>query len=177
MNSPNGSDRLGESLVRPDSRSGEQYTVRHTHSAGGVAYRRRSEDARAVVEVALIATDRGGRRWQLPKGRLHPAEKPLAAALREVEEETGLQTELHAFLKTVHYQYMDTYARSVPERVFKKVDFYLLRVVAGRLSRDSVEVQHVQWAIAEDAYDLLAFEGERECIRLAMEELNGNTDR
>lgn len=150
------------------------YTVRHSHSAGGVAYRKRTVDAFNVFEVALIASDREGRRWQLPKGRLYPTEKPLAAALREVEEETGLETEFETFLKTVRYEYMDTYARTVPERVYKEVDFYLLRVVGGVLSDASIEVQKVEWATTEDALDRLVYEGERDCIKLAWKHLNGH---
>ena len=150
------------------------YTVRHIHSAGGVAYRLQQTDAHGFVEVALIATDKECRRWQLPKGRLYPTEIPLTAALREVEEETGLETEFESFLKTVHYRYLDTYARTVPERVFKKVDFFLLRVVGGNLSDASVEVQKVEWASASDALARLAYDGERDCLKLAMEHLNGH---
>lgn len=157
-----------------DSYDQEPYTVRSSHSAGGVAYRQGTSAGRSIVEIALIASDSEGRRWQLPKGRLYPTEESLTAALREVEEETGLQTEFRSFLKTVYYQYLDTYARIVPERVFKKVDFYLLRVVGGQLSDASVEVQKVEWASSEDALSRLVFEGERDCIRLAMEHLNGN---
>ena len=98
----------------------DEYTVRYTHSAGGVAYRLQKTPARLSIQVALIATDRECRRWQLPKGRLYPSEEPLTAALREVEEETGLETRYESFLKTVRYEYLDTYARTVPERVYKK---------------------------------------------------------
>ncbi len=150
----------------------DDYTVRHIHSAGGVAYRLHQASARSSVQVALIATDRECRRWQLPKGRLYPSEEPLRAARREVEEETGLETMFESFLKTVRYEYLDTYARTVPERVYKKVDFYLLRVVGGSLSDDSVEVQKVEWASANDALRRLAYDGERDCIRLAMDYLN-----
>ena len=150
------------------------YTVRHIHSAGGVAFRVQQAEALSAIQVALIATDKECRRWQLPKGRLYPTEKPLNAALREVEEETGLETEYKSFLKTVHYQYLDTYARTVPEKVFKKVDFYLLRVVGGRLSDASVEVQKVEWASADEALTRLAYDGERDCLKLAMELLNGH---
>ena len=127
-----------------------------------------------MVEVALIATDREARRWQLPKGRLYLMEEPLAAALREVEEETGLETEYETFLKTVHYEYLDTYARSVPERVYKKVDFYLLRVVGGRLSDASIEVEKGGLGHTEDAFKRLAYAGEQECIELRLEHLNGH---
>jgi 8-oxo-dGTP diphosphatase len=150
------------------------HTVRHIHSAGGVAYRVQQAEALSSIQVALIATDKECLRWQLPKGRLYPTEKPLTAALREVEEETGLETEYKSFLKTVHYQYLDTYARTVPEKVIKKVDFYLLRVVGGRLSDASVEVQKVEWASADEALTRLAYDGERDCLKLAMELLNGH---
>lgn len=149
------------------------YTVRHIHSAGGVAYRLHQASACRLVQVALIATDKECRRWQLPKGRLYPSEEPLTAALREVEEETGLETEFESFLKTVRYDYLDTYARAVPERVYKKVDFYLLRVVGGILSDASVEVRKVEWASPDDALVRLAYDGERDCIKLALEYLNG----
>lgn len=150
------------------------YTVRHTHSAGGVAYRLLQDSARTSIQIALIATDKECRRWQLPKGRLYPSEEPLTAALREVEEETGLETRFESFLKTVRYDYLDTYARAVPERVYKKVDFFLLRAVGGTLSDDSVEVQKVEWASADDALERLAYDGERDCIQLAVEYLNGH---
>ena len=152
----------------------DEYTVRHIHSAGGVAYRLQQDSARESIQIALIATDRECRRWQLPKGRLYPTEQPLSAAVREVEEETGLETRFESFLKTVRYEYLDTYARSVPERVYKKVDFFLLRVVGGNLSDDSVEVQKVEWASTDDALCRLAYDGEKDCIKLALEYLNGH---
>lgn len=170
----------GESREQPAFSGGverehsDEYTVRHTHSAGGVAYRLHRDSARNSIQVALIATDRDCRRWQLPKGRLYPSELPLSAALREVEEETGLETTFESFLKTVRYDYLDTYARTVPERVYKKVDFFLLRVVGGSLSDDSVEVQKVEWASTDDALGRLAYDGEKDCVKLALEYLNGH---
>ncbi|MXY93395.1 MAG: NUDIX domain-containing protein [Caldilineaceae bacterium SB0670_bin_27] len=161
-------DQRGNGTEQPDG-----YTVRHIHSAGGVAFRLRDVSASRVVQVALIATDKECRRWQLPKGRLYPSEEPLTAALREVEEETGLETEFESFLKTVRYEYLDTYARAVPERVYKKVDFYLLRVVGGILSDASVEVRKVEWASPDDALGRLTYDGERDCVKLALEYLNG----
>ncbi|MFZ1752869.1 MAG: NUDIX domain-containing protein, partial [Caldilineaceae bacterium] len=120
------------------------------------------------VEVALIATA-GGNRWQLPKGRLEPGEGAVEAAIREVEEETGLRTVVEIFLRTVEYSYTDTYRREVPETVHKRVDFYLLRVVGGELSDLSFEVDGVIWTTPEDALNRLTFAGERACVRQALE--------
>ena len=92
-------------------------------SAGGVAFRVGTEGH----EAALIAT-RGGTRWQLPKGTCEPGETLEQTAIREVEEEVGLRTQVVTFLHPIEYWYWDTYQRSVPELVHKRVDFFLLRV-------------------------------------------------
>ena len=145
-------------------------TVRRSYSAGGVAYRlvEIGDGGAGGVQVALIATARGSR-WQLPKGRLEPGEEAVQAAIREVEEETGLQTVVEMFLHSVEYSYTDTYQRAIPEIVHKRVDFYLLRVVGGELSDLSFEVDGVIWTTPEDALNRLTFAGERECVRQALE--------
>lgn len=146
-------------------------TVRRSHSAGGVAYRLVASNGAGKgrdVQIALIATGQG-RRWQLPKGRLEPGEKPVDAAIREVKEETGLVTTHEAFLKTIEYRYVDTYSKRVPELVIKRVDFYLLRVVGGELNAHSIEVDDVAWHTPSEAIAQLTFESEQECVALAQE--------
>ena len=69
------------------------------------------EKARAPVQAAggIVVRDAGGpliavvrlrkdNAWVLPKGKLKPGEKALAAAKREVVEETGHEVEVHEFL-------------------------------------------------------------------------------
>ncbi len=41
--------------------------------------------------------------WSFPKGKLDPREKPIVAAAREVEEETGLRVSVGARLRDDHY--------------------------------------------------------------------------
>ena len=69
------------------------YETKEQVSAGGVVYRRSGGRA----EVALISVGEPAR-WQLPKGLVGRGETPLEAALREVEEETGLACEVVAEL-------------------------------------------------------------------------------
>jgi 8-oxo-dGTP diphosphatase len=45
-------------------------------------------------QVLLVHQNYGRRRWSLPGGIIEPSESPHAAAVREVEEETGLRVEL-----------------------------------------------------------------------------------
>jgi 8-oxo-dGTP pyrophosphatase MutT (NUDIX family) len=138
---------------------------REDYSAGGVAYRRDDDHA---YEIAVIATQ-GGTRWQLPKGTREAGETSEETALREVEEEVGLRTVCEAWLNTVRYWYWDTFRKTKPELVHKHVEFYLLRVVGGELSDDSIEVDATAWLSPEEALELLAFPGEKETVRLAME--------
>jgi 8-oxo-(d)GTP phosphatase len=147
-----------------------QRTTRRSYSAGGVAFRTIPTQGgeAGLIQVALIATS-GGRRWQLPKGRLEADEEPVVAAIREVEEETGLVAVYEAFLKTIEYHYLDTYSRYIPELVIKRVDFFLLRVVGGELNDQSFEVDDVAWYTPTEALALLTFPSEQECIQLAQE--------
>jgi diadenosine hexaphosphate hydrolase (ATP-forming) len=62
--------------------------------AGGVVFSPKGE-------VLLIRDGNGY--WVLPKGHLDPGETPQQAALREVEEETGVKAQIRASLKPTHY--------------------------------------------------------------------------
>ena len=56
-------------------------------AAGGVVWR--ASAVTRSVEVLVIHRPRR-RDWSLPKGKLEPRESHLAAAVREVAEETGM---------------------------------------------------------------------------------------
>ncbi len=134
-------------------------------SAGGVVYRRRGEG----FEVALISVGEQGR-WQLPKGLVGRGETPVEAALREVEEETGLACEVVAELERVEYWYFSKGgARRV--RFHKFVHFYLMRFVSGDVSGHDDEVNEARWVASEDAEGMLAFKGEKKTLREARERL------
>ncbi|MEM7127097.1 MAG: NUDIX domain-containing protein [Chloroflexota bacterium] len=152
------------------------------YSSGGVAYRldvqgsQESDDRRLLTSIesqtriALIATH-GGKRWQLPKGTVEDGETSLEAAIREVEEESGLQTEFNGFIETVEYWYWDTFNRVIPMLVRKRVDFYLLRVIGGELSDLSIEVDAVAWFTPEQALNRMTFKAERAIVRTGLAQL------
>lgn len=141
---------------------------RHDYSAGGVAYRILEQDQANQVQVALIATRRHSR-WQLPKGTVEAGESPEQTAVREVAEEAGLETHCQIFLKTIEFGYTDSYRKNPAIAVHKRVDFYLLKVVGGKLSDSSFEVDGVGWFTPEDALNALTFQNERDVLQLAME--------
>lgn len=154
------------------------HSQRQDRSAGGIAFRLMKADLSVPVasvsleqiRLALIATH-GCTRWQLPKGTCELGESALQTAIREVHEETGLDTREEAFLKAVEYWYWDTYNREIPQLVRKQVDFYLLTMTGGELSDASHEVDAVGWFTPTQALERLTFETEKEVLNLALARL------
>ena len=109
--------------------------------------------------------------WALPKGIIGDGEAPEATALREVEEETGVEGKLVGKLGDIRYVY--TWAG---ERIFKVVSFYLLRYSRGRLGdlppATAHEVAEARWLPLDEAPRLLAYKGEREMAERAIEALD-----
>jgi 8-oxo-dGTP pyrophosphatase MutT (NUDIX family) len=141
--------------------------VRREFSAGGVLVRR----LRGEYVVAAIRP--GGRPpglWALPKGNIGPDEDAAAAAVREVAEETGAWGKLERKLGDVRYVYTWD-----GERIFKIVSFYLLHYTGGRLGdvppQFAHEVAEARWLPLVEAPRLLAYKGEREMARKALESL------
>ena len=105
----------------------------------------------------------------LPKGLVDPGEKPQAAALREVREETGIVAEPVTKLSDNKYVYVRTWGDG--KRVFKIVSFYLMRYVSGEIddltSDMRIEVRQALWVPLADARKQLAYSNERKVLRQA----------
>jgi 8-oxo-dGDP phosphatase len=73
-------------VIRPDGQSGDWYVVEVPTNAGVVAV----DEAGAVVLVGEWAYPVDAYSWSIPSGGAEPDEEPLAAAQRELREETGI---------------------------------------------------------------------------------------
>jgi 8-oxo-dGTP pyrophosphatase MutT (NUDIX family) len=133
-------------------------------SAGGVVYRR-SPDG---IEVALAArrTRRGDLAWGLPKGLVEPDETPEEAALREVREESGLESQLEDSLGEIRYFYVWE-----GTRVRKLVRFFLMRATGGDVSLHDDEMEDVRWFPLANAVRRATYRGEREVLERAAKRL------
>jgi 8-oxo-dGTP pyrophosphatase MutT (NUDIX family) len=138
--------------------------VRREFSAGGVLVRRlRGRWFLAAIRPA----GKPEGLWALPKGIIGRGERADETAVREVQEETGVDGTLVEKLGDIRYVY--TWAG---ERVFKVVSFYLLRYRRGRLGDlqpgFAHEVADVRWLPLDEAPQLLAYKGERDIAERAM---------
>lgn len=127
-------------------------------SAGGVAVRR----MRGRPFIAAVRL-KGGKVLALPKGHPERGESSEAAAVREVREEAGIETELVERLGNVRY----FYSRE-GTRVLKVVSFFLLDYRSGSVSDHDAEVDSAEWVALEDAPELLSYSGERRMAEAAI---------
>jgi 8-oxo-dGTP pyrophosphatase MutT (NUDIX family) len=132
-------------------------------SAGGVAFRH----AAGRVEVAIVAVN-PSRRWQLPKGIVDEGESAEEAALREVREEAGIETEMIAPVETIEYWYVGEQRGAGRVRFHKFVHFYLLEYRAGSVEDHDHEIAEARWVSPAEAIEMLAFKSERAVVEKAL---------
>jgi 8-oxo-dGTP diphosphatase len=124
-------------------------------AAGGVVLRR-DHDRR--VRIAVIHRPKY-MDWSLPKGKLEEGEGWLEAALREVEEETGLRCEASVELPSTSY--LDRKARR------KLVRYWLMEPVSGDFEPHG-EVDELRWVTPDEANRLLTYEHDKEIVHEAL---------
>lgn len=155
--------------ARPASRRGRNQARKSAGrtlfevSAGGVIYQRTSDG----IAVCLIAT-KGGRRWQLPKGKREQGETLEQTAAREVAEETGLTGRVGPRLEKIELWFTWNEG-GVAVRHHKVVYFFLLEYERGDTADHDDEVEDARWFGAEEALTTLTFSNERRVLARALE--------
>lgn len=151
----------------------EHYTIPtpngdEEHSAGGVVYR----PTAGGWDVLLIERQRYND-WSLPKGHLEPGETPEAAALREIEEETGIQGQIIGLLGTLRYPITGRSGRPTT----KVVTHFLVAAQNPTVTPTPQpgEVDAVRWVPFQEARPLLRWAGDQEMITRAEQQLTTET--
>ena len=94
--------------------------------------------------------------WSLPKGKLDPGESFQEAALREIEEETGLRCRLEEELEPAHYL-----SRGLP----KIVRWWRMTVVEDLGIDPDEEVDELRWLTPGEAVALLSYGHDKQLVR------------
>ena len=115
-------------------------------AAGGILLRKGRRPRVAIVRL------RRDKSWVLPKGKLNPGERAIAAARREVMEETGHDVSVHAFLGSMSYP--------VDGRI-KIVQFWHMHAIGEPVHELMYEIRAVKWLSLKQAIDTLTREHER----------------
>jgi 8-oxo-dGTP pyrophosphatase MutT (NUDIX family) len=126
-------------------------------SAGGVVHRSAGDG----TEVVLVHR-RHPKLWALPKGTPDAGETLEETALRETREETGLEVELEAPLRSITYVFVRGRTR-----FHKTVHFFLMRHVGGDVSQHDHEFDEVRWFQLEEALEIMTHATERNVVEQA----------
>jgi len=118
-------------------------------AAGGIVTRGRRKPVFAVVRL------RRQKSWVLPKGKLNKDETAIAAAKREVIEETGHDVELQEYLGSLAY---------VTSGRPKIVKFWRMEASRKPIAKLMKDVSAVRWLPLDQAIKKLTHEREREFL-------------
>jgi 8-oxo-dGTP pyrophosphatase MutT (NUDIX family) len=131
---------------------------RRERSAGGVVFRRRDREP-----LFLLIRD-SYRNWGFPKGHVEENEAPERAALREVQEETGVSD----LTVRGRVDLIDWYFRFRGRLVHKECEFFLLETTAVKTSPQRAEgISACRWVTYEEATTMIPYANARDVLRRA----------
>jgi 8-oxo-dGTP pyrophosphatase MutT (NUDIX family) len=142
---------------QPTVAADKRFARVYERSAGGLVLRR----VGAHFEGLVIGRSMP-RIWSLPKGHIEPNETVEDAAVREVEEETGVRAAIVTKLDAIRYWF---YANRAKHN--KVVHFFLMRYIGGQPTPQKGEVDEARWVPLDDMPALLTHVNERKLAEAA----------
>ena len=145
--------------MQESKRRGSSTAILET-SAGGVVYRVHQGEP-----MFLLIRD-SYRNWGFPKGHLEPDEAPQTAALREVQEETGLEgITVDGAIETIEW-----YFRFRGRLVHKVCHFFLMQTASERTTPQRDEgITACRWARFDDAVRMVSYDNARAVLTRAFD--------
>lgn len=135
--------------------------VKRVFSAGGIIIKRGNNSTKV-----LVTQHSGHHGWDFPKGHLESGETSQQAALREVEEETGIQAKILERVGQTQYFYFEDH-----QKVLKTVTFFLMEYVSKGEATTAFEVSDKVWLPADEVLEKLTFMDTKELWKKAKEKI------
>jgi 8-oxo-dGTP pyrophosphatase MutT (NUDIX family) len=132
------------------------------YSAGGIVYKQNDHG----YDVVLIYRTRHDD-WSLPKGHIEAGESREQAAIREVQEETGIDSRIVSPLGEATY----FFRKRGGDLVRKTVYHFLMEALTTELGKPNWEVTEARWVPITEAQSLLSYEKDREVVTQATAQL------
>jgi len=105
-------------------------------------------------------------RWTFPKGKINKWETPKDAALREIQEETGLHNlKIVCELGKIRYFY-----RQEKKLIFKIVHHFLIETSDKQLY-PNYEVKEARWFTIQETLDKIGYKNNKMILKKALRKL------
>ena len=130
-------------------------------SAGGVVYKK--ENGQVFILLTQHSAHHG---WGFPKGLVDSGEDRKTTALREVNEEGGVQAKIIADLPSAEYFY-----KLEGETIKKKVFYFLMEYLSGDPEDHDWEMEAADWVPLEKVGDTLSFNSDKKIFQEAVKRL------
>src|SRR6266545_4659559 len=120
-------------------------------SAGGVVFKKEQNQT-----LVLVAQHSGHHGWVFPKGHIDKGETKEKAAVREVQEETGVTAEIvQPFTPTTYW-----YVRE-KEKIKKTVYYFLMHFILGDITKHDYEIEKVEWLPIDEVAKRLTYKADK----------------
>jgi len=142
------------------TRSRPTAATERAFSAGGIVIRHGDDGPQLIL--GRRARSREGAAWSLPKGTPDGEETPEQTALREVQEETGLEVRIIESVGAIQYRFTRD-----GRRIHKTVHYFLMEATGGDVALHDQEFEEVRWFGLAEAEAVMRFPTEREIVAQA----------
>lgn len=132
-------------------------------SAGGIVFKKEGSELLFLL-VRNFNPSRNVNHWGFPKGHLEKDEKSVAAAIREVKEETNIDAKV---IKKVADSKYFFYVGG--EKIFKTVAFFLMSYTSGEVQHQASELAEAGWFNYDTSLEKITFEAEKNLLKEANE--------
>lgn len=139
--------------------------MKREFSAGGIVFNK-SGQVLLINNAAMRDPEKSY--WGFPKGHLEAGETSRQAAVREVQEETGLEVEIIGNAGESKYVYTHD-----EEKIFKAITVFVMKQTGGELKFQPEELLGIEWVSPEEASNRLSFSQDKGLLKQAMEVWSG----